>query len=242
MAGAACCGPPPARTWGPAPPACSRRRTNPRAEADTSSGPQPTRAPPAPCCWACCPTTAGPAPALLRVPRSLRRIDAPRVLPPARGGAIRQRREHPDQAGYERGVSAALERIARADGRPQAWCCPAPWNWNWSTRWSCPRSWRGCGGPARTATPTRCPYRKTARIISWAPAPELLVRREGRRVRVHPLAGTAARHPDATEDARIARALLDSPKDLLEHAVVVEAIEAALRPLCRTLDIPEPPA
>ncbi|MCZ4328599.1 isochorismate synthase MenF [Castellaniella denitrificans] len=183
---------------------------------------------------------AGPAPALLRVPRSLRRIDAPRVLPPARGGAIRQRREHPDQAGYERGVSAALERIARADGLRKL-VLSRTLELELEHPLDLPevlaRLWRASPHGHTYALPVS----EDGPDYFLGASPELLVRREGRRVRVHPLAGTAARHADATEDARIARALLDSPKDLLEHAVVVEAIEAALRPLCRTLDIPSRP-
>lgn len=73
-------------------------------------------------------------------------------------------------------------------------------------------------------------------------SPELLVRREGRRVTLHPLAGTTTRHTDPAMDARQARALLDSSKDLREHAIVVEAIRAVLRPLCSRLHIPAQPS
>ncbi|MHA3904201.1 isochorismate synthase [Castellaniella sp. WN] len=183
---------------------------------------------------------AGPAPALLRVPRTLRRIAAPPDLPPARRGAILQRREHPGQAGYERSVSAALERLGR-DGVLRKLVLSRTLELELDRPLDLPevlaRLWRASPHGHTYALPVS----GAGQNYFLGASPELLVRREGRRVRVHPLAGTAARHPDAAEDARIARALLDSPKDRLEHAVVVEAIEAALRPLCRTLDVPAQP-
>ncbi|WP_456269321.1 isochorismate synthase [Kushneria sp. AK178] len=72
-------------------------------------------------------------------------------------------------------------------------------------------------------------------------SPELLIRREGHRVIANPLAGSIPRHDNACEDQRRAEGLRVSDKDRREHALVVEAIVAALRPLCRTLDVPDGP-
>ncbi|WP_227875764.1 isochorismate synthase [Kushneria konosiri] len=72
-------------------------------------------------------------------------------------------------------------------------------------------------------------------------SPELLIRREGHRVIANPLAGSIPRHRDPQEDQRRADGLRVSDKDLREHALVVEAIVAALRPLCHTLEVPEGP-
>ncbi|MFJ1709058.1 isochorismate synthase [Kitasatospora sp. NPDC088346] len=72
-------------------------------------------------------------------------------------------------------------------------------------------------------------------------SPELLVSRRGTAVSANPLAGSAARSTDLAEDVRRAAALLESPKDLHEHAVVVEAVRAALAPLCADLTVPEQP-
>ncbi|MFD5917186.1 isochorismate synthase DhbC [Kitasatospora sp. NPDC058201] len=72
-------------------------------------------------------------------------------------------------------------------------------------------------------------------------SPELLLSRRGVAVLANPLAGSVPRSPDLGEDVRRAAALLESPKDLHEHAVVVDAISAALAPYCRTLDVPERP-
>ncbi|MCK2243998.1 MULTISPECIES: isochorismate synthase DhbC [unclassified Crossiella] len=72
-------------------------------------------------------------------------------------------------------------------------------------------------------------------------SPELLLSRRGGKVLSNPLAGSAARSADPEEDQRRAAALLVSAKDRHEHAVVVDAVAAALRPYCRTLDVPAAP-
>ncbi|MYZ44778.1 isochorismate synthase [Achromobacter sp. KS-M25] len=72
--------------------------------------------------------------------------------------------------------------------------------------------------------------------------PELLVRRAGNRVMLNPLAGSAARCLDPDEDQHAARTLMASGKDLHEHAIMIDAIAQALRPLCRTLQVPSQPS
>jgi isochorismate synthase len=66
-------------------------------------------------------------------------------------------------------------------------------------------------------------------------SPELLVARHGSEVRANPLAGSAPRSGDPAEDRANAERLIASAKDREEHAVVVEAIAGALRPLCVSL-------
>ncbi|MFA4912769.1 MAG: isochorismate synthase [Burkholderiaceae bacterium] len=73
-------------------------------------------------------------------------------------------------------------------------------------------------------------------------SPELLVRRVGNRVMLNPLAGSAARRSDAREDQAAGQALMESDKDLKEHAIVIDAIASVLRPLCRTLNVPTRPS
>ncbi|MFJ2046635.1 isochorismate synthase DhbC [Paenibacillus taichungensis] len=73
-------------------------------------------------------------------------------------------------------------------------------------------------------------------------SPELLVTRKGSKVRANPLAGSAARSDDPAEDRRRAKALLASAKDRHEHAVVIEAVAEALRPLCKQLSVPAEPS
>jgi menaquinone-specific isochorismate synthase len=73
-------------------------------------------------------------------------------------------------------------------------------------------------------------------------SPELLVATVGPDVRSQPLAGTVARSGDPATDARLAAALMASSKDRREHGLVVDAVAAALRPLCDRLDIPAAPA
>ncbi|WP_437878752.1 isochorismate synthase DhbC [Sorangium sp. So ce513] len=73
-------------------------------------------------------------------------------------------------------------------------------------------------------------------------SPELLLSRSGLRVIANPLAGSAVRSPDPDEDRRRAVALLASEKDRHEHAIVVDAVAAALRPFCRHLSVPDEPS
>lgn len=72
-------------------------------------------------------------------------------------------------------------------------------------------------------------------------SPELLLARYGRQVVSHPLAGSIPRSADAAEDQRRAEGLLRSGKDRHEHALVVDAVAAALRPFCRQLQVPTAP-
>ncbi|ASW57776.1 hypothetical protein CIK06_16695 [Plantactinospora sp. KBS50] len=73
-------------------------------------------------------------------------------------------------------------------------------------------------------------------------SPELLVSRRGFRVEANPLAGSIARSADPVQDRRRAAALLASTKDRHEHAVVSEAVAAALRPYCSRLAVPAEPS
>ncbi|HVZ64834.1 MAG TPA: isochorismate synthase [Lacunisphaera sp.] len=61
--------------------------------------------------------------------------------------------------------------------------------------------------------------------------PERLVRVSGGRMHTEALAGSAPRGESASEDAALARALLQSEKDLREHRVVVDAIGRRLADL-----------
>ena len=72
--------------------------------------------------------------------------------------------------------------------------------------------------------------------------PELLLRRSGATVASRVLAGTAWSEEAAPADgAELARRLLSSDKDRREHALAVESLAAALRPLCSQLDVPYEP-
>ncbi|WP_163833838.1 isochorismate synthase DhbC [Spartinivicinus ruber] len=73
-------------------------------------------------------------------------------------------------------------------------------------------------------------------------SPELLVSRSGSMVQSNPLAGSIPRSSNPKEDQQRAAALLESAKDLHEHAVVVDAVAEALRPYCKILDVPAKPS
>jgi len=72
-------------------------------------------------------------------------------------------------------------------------------------------------------------------------SPELLVEVKGDRIRSHPLAGTTPRTGDPQTDDELARKLIASMKDQVEHRVVIDVIHEMLLPWCSYLDWePEP--
>ncbi|WP_256107307.1 isochorismate synthase DhbC [Streptomyces sp. ODS05-4] len=72
-------------------------------------------------------------------------------------------------------------------------------------------------------------------------SPELLVSRRGGKLVSNPLAGSTPRSADLAEDVRRAATLLQSAKDLHEHAVVVDAVHQAMAPYCSSISVPERP-
>ncbi|MQA07273.1 MAG: isochorismate synthase [Pseudonocardiaceae bacterium] len=73
-------------------------------------------------------------------------------------------------------------------------------------------------------------------------SPELLLSRTGTDVISHPLAGSAPRSPDPATDRANAESLLDSAKDQVEHALVIDAVTEILGPFCRNLAVPAEPS
>ncbi|MBU3688046.1 MAG: isochorismate synthase [Acidimicrobiales bacterium mtb01] len=72
-------------------------------------------------------------------------------------------------------------------------------------------------------------------------SPELLVAVDGDVVRSHPLAGTTPRTGDPATDEALARKLVASMKDQVEHRVVIDVVHDTLLPWCSYLDWePEP--
>ncbi|POH71899.1 isochorismate synthase [Arthrobacter glacialis] len=72
-------------------------------------------------------------------------------------------------------------------------------------------------------------------------SPELLIRRNGTMALSNPLAGSVPRCADPVQDLANAAALLESAKDLREHAIVVEMVAEVLNPLCINLQVPAAP-
>ena len=70
--------------------------------------------------------------------------------------------------------------------------------------------------------------------------PERLVRSDGERVHTDALAGSRPRHPDPHRDAELCAELENDPKELAEHAMVVNDVRAALEAAGVTLDVSEP--
>ncbi|MFM4925411.1 isochorismate synthase MenF [Aeromonas veronii] len=71
-------------------------------------------------------------------------------------------------------------------------------------------------------------------------SPELLVSRSEMAVVSNPLAGSRPRHAFSDQQAASAE-LLGAQKDRYEHALVADAVAAALAPFCRELDVPLEP-
>ena len=94
--------------------------------------------------------------------------------------------------------------------------------------------------PAWEGVPTAGDERPAA--VMLGASPELLVRREGDRVFINPLAGSIPRVADATEDLARRDGLAISEKDLREHSYVVNDIVRILREHCMELDVPDGPS
>jgi menaquinone-specific isochorismate synthase len=71
-------------------------------------------------------------------------------------------------------------------------------------------------------------------------SPELLLRRRGSRLWSRPMAGSVERGGSRADDKRLTSVLRSSPKERDEHRLVVEDVEARLRPLCRDIAIRGP--
>ncbi|MGR8007041.1 isochorismate synthase [Streptomyces hypolithicus] len=183
------------------------------------------------------------APAALAVPDSLRRAPAlgrdPLIaLPaPAPAGIAWQIRPVPAPDRYAAAVAAAVGRMAAGELRKVvlARALDLTGDREPDVPGMLQRLARRDARGYTFAMPTG-----TGRTLLGA-SPELLVSRRGRNLLANPLAGSTPRSDDLAEDVRRAAALLESPKDLFEHAVVVNAIQDALAPYCGDLVVPERP-
>jgi para-aminobenzoate synthetase component 1 len=69
------------------------------------------------------------------------------------------------------------------------------------------------------------------KVLSFSP--ELFVRRQGDQLTVRPMKGTAPRHPDPQEDARLGQALRASVKNCAENLMIVDLLRNDLGRLAR---------
>ncbi|MDA0990359.1 MAG: isochorismate synthase [Verrucomicrobia bacterium] len=72
-------------------------------------------------------------------------------------------------------------------------------------------------------------------------SPERLYRRDGRHLETEAVAGTRPRGGTVASDRELGESLLGSDKDLREHVYVRDAIQQALDPVCRDLEIDAQP-
>ncbi|MEU1017657.1 isochorismate synthase DhbC [Streptomyces sp. NPDC005898] len=183
------------------------------------------------------------APAALAVPAAVRTappltadplIALPAETPDATDWDIRP---VPAPEEYGAGVAAAVERMWRGDfskvvlARTLELTAPAPLNIPLMLQRLARRDPSGYTFALPTAP---------GRTLIGA-SPELLVSRRGHQVVANPLAGSTPRSDDLAEDVRRAAALLESAKDLHEHAVVVDAVHQALASFCTDLTVPARP-
>lgn len=73
-------------------------------------------------------------------------------------------------------------------------------------------------------------------------SPELLISRQGNKIVANPLAGTEPRSSNPAVDQARAEQLFSSSKDRYEHALVIQAVVAALQPFCKELRVPSEPS
>ncbi|GHA87724.1 isochorismate synthase DhbC [Streptomyces termitum] len=177
------------------------------------------------------PETVRTGPALASDPLVALPADAPR----ARAWTVRP---HPDPEEYARGVAAAVDRM---------------WNGEFS-KVVLARTLEVTGPDGLDLAAMvrrlarRDPHGHTFALPTHAgrtllgASPELLVSRHGNRLVSNPLAGSTPRSDDLAEDVRRAAALLESAKDLHEHAVVVDAVHQAMAPYCSAIDVPTRPS
>ncbi|MBK6040988.1 isochorismate synthase DhbC [Streptomyces sp. MBT55] len=183
------------------------------------------------------------APAALSVPESVRTAPAlasdplialPATAPTAGTWEIRQ---VPEPEIYGKGVAAAVERMWRGEfskvvlARTLELTSDAPVDLPAMLQRLARRDPSGYTFALPTAP---------GRTLIGA-SPELLVSRHGKQVIANPLAGSTPRSADLAEDVRRAATLLESVKDLHEHAVVVDAVHQALAAHCTELTVPARP-
>ncbi|WP_082087973.1 isochorismate synthase [Domibacillus indicus] len=73
-------------------------------------------------------------------------------------------------------------------------------------------------------------------------SPERLVKKRAQTVLTTCLAGSTARGVTASEDAKLAEALLNDDKNRIEHDYVVQMIREEMQSMCRRVSVPDAPA
>ncbi len=80
-------------------------------------------------------------------------------------------------------------------------------------------------------------FQPTPQTAFIGASPERLYRRSGRLIETEAVAGTRRRGANPEEDQQFARDLLESPKDVWEHKLVVESIRQVLSAVCEDFDV-----
>lgn len=175
-------------------------------------------------------------------------MDAPATRRPVQAPDMMEVVRRPSGIAYEQAVAAALERIRDGELRKVVVArtldiqLAAPPDRRSLLRTLTAGNRDGYTFALDLPTPAAAPsHEPVARSLLGA-SPELLISKEGDRIVANPLAGSTARAEDPAVDRARADALRHSSKDRHEHAIVVEAVVAALRPFCTDIDCPGEPA
>ncbi|AUH52049.1 isochorismate synthase [Chromobacterium sp. ATCC 53434] len=164
------------------------------------------------------------------------RLNAARL--PAGGAHALSARSIPDEQGFKHAVSQAIARFADGDIRK------AVLSRVLEVDFDQPVSAEQVFDAACAQNPSgyqfQLPLDGGAHLIGVSP--ELLLQKDGGRIRTFPLAGSAKRQADAAADADAGQGLLASAKDHYEHSLVIDEIRSVLTPHCAELMIPTQPS
>ena len=185
------------------------------------------------------------APAALYTPRSVRRPAALPDWPTGTPTGARIHRMLPGAQTHRDRVAAAVARLRDPSTGLQKVVLARALEVTAETPWSATSVLR------RLAAVDSSAYVFLADLGSAGPAyagtvllgasPELLVDRDGDRVRCAPFAGSAPRSADPDVDAANGAALAASGKNRHEHQLVIDVMRDALEPLCADLEVaPDP--
>ena len=142
---------------------------------------------------------------------------------PAPPGAVVDLREDPDRAVWTEAVRRILAAIDAGDVRKVVLARQL------SVEAGAPFDRRVVLDRLRRSHPSCFTYAAGGFVGA---SPELLIRRRGDEVASCPMAGTVRRGTDPAEDDALTAGLLRSIKEAEEHRLLVEAVVAALAPVC----------
>ncbi|NHQ83559.1 isochorismate synthase [Chromobacterium vaccinii] len=154
------------------------------------------------------------------------------------GGKVVGSRSIPDEQGFKAAVSQAIEQFSHGEIRKAVLSRVLEVDFDRPV--SAERVFDAVCAQNPNGYQFQLPLADGGRLVGVSP--ELLLQKEGTRVRTFPLAGSAKRQSDPAADAAASARLLDSSKDHYEHSLVIDDIQSVLGPYCAELSIPSAPS